>query len=84
MAKTYAEQLAETETRLAKWIAAVDRVADTGQSYSFTDGDTRRELTRASLKDAQAMVISLQNKVYRLERLAAGATTGNIVHMRGI
>lgn len=84
MAKTYAEQLTETETRLAKWIAAVDRVADTGQSYSFTDGDTRRELTRASLKDAQAMVTSLQNKVYRLERLAAGATTGNIVHMRGI
>jgi hypothetical protein len=30
------------------------------------------------------MVISLQNKVAQLERLVAGTTTGNIVHMRGI
>jgi len=84
MAKTYAEQLAETEARLDAWVKAETSIASTGQSYSFSDGDTRRELTRAKLKEVHAMVVYLQGRVYRLERLVAGTGAPRIMHMRGI
>jgi len=81
---TYAEQLEKAEKKLVIWEEAEEKIAVSGQSYSFDDGDLRRQMTRADLSEVHNMVIFLTNKIAKLERLIAKGTSGNIVHARGV
>jgi hypothetical protein len=82
---TYTEQLEKAESRLVVWEEAEDRIAVSGQSYSFNDGDLKREMTRANLPEVHSMVVMLTNKISRLEKLIRNnGRSGNISHARGV
>jgi hypothetical protein len=61
---TRAEEIAETELRLADYIAAERAVTKGGQSYSIGN----RSLTRADLPFIAKMIVELNNKVRTLTR----------------
>jgi len=81
---TNTEQLAKAEERLIIWEAAEERIAVSGKSYSFNDGDLTRQVSRADLKEVHQMVIYLTNKIEKLERVISTGKSGNILHARGV
>jgi hypothetical protein len=84
MSMAYTEQRIKAEAKLAIWEEAEERIAISGQSYVFDDGDMRREVTRADAKFVRSMVVFYTNKIAKLERLENGYTSGNIAHARGV
>lgn len=56
-------ELAKCEkTRDIYWVAR-DTIASTGASYEITDGDSTRKLTRANLKEVQAIIQRLEARI---------------------
>lgn len=53
------EQLARLQVRLTQYYSAEERILS-NQSYEMPDG---RKLTRANLKDVQAMIANLEKRI---------------------
>lgn len=63
--------LADAEAKLALWMAAEERLA-VSQSYSIDVDGSRRELTRADLREVAARISFWDGKVAQLRRRASG------------
>lgn len=51
----------------ANWQKAFDAIAKGGQSYEMRDGDTTRNLTRASLPEIRKTIMWIDGKIADLE-----------------
>lgn len=60
--------LADAQTQLANWLAALTTISQKGQSYSITTGTGSRTLTRGDLSEVQGQVEFWDRQVKRLTR----------------
>lgn len=70
--------LEQAEAKLALWLDAEEKLA-VSQSYAIDVDGSRRELTRADLKEVAARIEFWSGKVAALARRAAGRSNTRII-----